>query len=155
MPPVVISVDTSGDTISATSYVTSVNPSRDTNEQYIGVTQEERRTTIEQVKALENIFVSREIRVDKADHLRGLYIIKLKRGICMLETNENNFSKENKAHIDLKTETEGYDIREEIEDNAIRMISVQRKALEVHAAKFKEKLNYELKEANDAKPPQK
>ena len=58
-------------------------------------------------------------------------------------------------HIDLEIETKGDNTREEIEDNAIRMISVQRKALEVHAAKFKEKLNYELKEANDAKPPQK
>ena len=42
----------------------------------------------------------------------------------MLETNEQNFSQENKAHIDLKTETKGDDIGEEIEDNAIRIISV-------------------------------
>ena len=30
----------------------------------------------------------------------------------MLENNEHNFSEENKAHIDLKTETKGDDIRE-------------------------------------------
>ena len=30
------------------------------------------------------------------------YIIKLKHGICMLDTNEKRFSEENKAHIDLK-----------------------------------------------------
>ena len=39
----------------------------------------------------------------------------------MLETNVINFSYENKAHVDLKRETKGDDIREEIEDNVIRI----------------------------------
>ena len=41
--------------ISVPSYVPSVNPSIDQGEQYVGDLQEESRTTIEQVKALENI----------------------------------------------------------------------------------------------------
>ena len=41
----------------------------------------------------------------------------------MLETNVINFSEEKKPHVDLKTETKGDDIREEIEDNTIRIIS--------------------------------
>ena len=41
-------------------------------------------TTFEQVKALENMIASRKIKVDEADQLRGLDIIKLKRVICML-----------------------------------------------------------------------
>ena len=69
----------------------------------------------------------------------------------MLETNEKNFSEERKSHIYLKTETKGYDIREKIKDNEIRMISVQSKALKGHAAKSTKKLNYVLKEANDEK----
>ena len=62
-----------------------------------------------------------------------------------------NFSEENKSHVDLKKETKVDDIREEIEDNTIRIISVQSKALKGHAEKSKENLNYALKEANDEK----
>ena len=65
-------------------------------------------------------------------------IITLKRDICMLETNVNNFSEENKSHIDLKTETRGDDTIKEIKDNTIRMISAQSKSFKVHAAKLKE-----------------
>ena len=77
---------------SLSSYVPSVNPSRAPSEQQVGALQEERRATLEQVKALENIIVQREIKVDESDQLQKLYIIKLKRDICMLETNVNNFS---------------------------------------------------------------
>ena len=38
-----------------TSYVPSVVPSRDPSEQQVGALREERRTTLEQVKSLENI----------------------------------------------------------------------------------------------------
>ena len=69
-----------------------MNPYRSPNEQQVGALKEERRTSLEQVKALENIIASGEIRVDEAYQLCGLYIIKLKCGICMLETNVNNFS---------------------------------------------------------------
>ena len=69
----------------------------------------------------------------------------------MLETNVNNFSEENKYHAYLKTETKRDGIREEIEDSTIRRISVQIKSLTSHAEKYKEKLNYVLREANDAK----
>ena len=48
--------------------------------------------TIEQVKSLENIIASGEIKVDEAAQLWELYIIKLKRDILMLENNVNNFS---------------------------------------------------------------
>ena len=65
-------------------------------------------------------------------------IITLKRDICMLETNVNNFSEENKYHIDLKTETRGDDTIKEIKDNTIRMISAQSKSFKGHAAKLKE-----------------
>ena len=41
--------------ISVQSYVPSVNPYRAPSEQHVGYLQEERRTMIEQVKALENI----------------------------------------------------------------------------------------------------
>ena len=50
--------------------------------------------TIEQVKSLENIIASGEIKVDEAAQLWELYIIKLKRDILMLENNVNNFSEE-------------------------------------------------------------
>ena len=60
-----------------------------------------------------------------------------------------------KASVDLKIETKGYYTREEVKDNKIRRISVQRKALKGHAANLKEKLNYALKEADDAKLSQK
>ena len=56
-----------------------------------------------------------------------------------------------KAHVDLKIETKGYDIREKIKDNTIRIISVQSKALKGHAENLKERFNYALKEATYAK----
>ena len=87
--------------------------------------------------------------------MQGLYIIKSKRVICTLENNQHKISEENKAHIHLKTETNGYDIREVIDDNAIRKISVQIKALKGHEAILKESFTYALKEANDEKLPQK
>ena len=62
----------------------------------------------------------------------------------MLETNVNNFSEENKAHADLKTETKENDTSEKIEDNAIRIISVHSKLLKDHAEKLREELNYAL-----------
>ena len=86
---------------------------------------------------MENIIASGYIKVYESDQLQGLYIIKLKRGICMLETNEHNFSEEEKSHIYLKTESKGDDIRKEIKSNAIRIISVQSKALKGHAEKLK------------------
>ena len=42
----------------------------------------------------------------------------------MLKTNVNNFSEGKRAQLYLKTGTKGYDIRYEIEDDAIRIISV-------------------------------
>ena len=63
---------------------------------------------------MQNIIESVDIRVDEAAQLQELYIIKLKLDFCMLETNVSNFSEENKYHVDLKTETKEYDIREEI-----------------------------------------
>ena len=58
----------------------------------------------------------------------------------MVDNNVNNFLEENKSHVYLKIETEGDDIREEIEDNAIRIISFQRKSLKVHAKKDERKV---------------
>ena len=101
-----------------------MNPSRSPNEHHIRDLQEEIRTKLEQAKALENIIASQEIKVDESDQLQGLYMIKLNRGIYILETNEHNCSEEKKSHINLKTETKGDYIREEIEDNAIIIISV-------------------------------
>ena len=69
----------------------------------------------------------------------------------MLETNLNNCSERKKSHVYLKTETKGDDIREEIKDNTISIISVQSKSFKVHAETLKEKLNYALKEANNVK----
>ena len=69
----------------------------------------------------------------------------------MLETNVNNFLDEKKSRVYLKVETKVDDIREKIEDNAIRIIYVQIKALKFHAEKLKEKLNYALKEVNYVK----
>ena len=57
----------------------------------------------------------------------------------MLETNVNYFSEENKYCVDLKKENKGGDIREEIKDNAITIISVQIKSLKGHAENIKEK----------------
>ena len=85
--------------------------SRAPNEQQAGALQEERRTTLEQVKDPETIIVSGEIRADEANQLQKLYMIKLKYYICMLETNVNNISEVDSYHIDLKTETKGDDIR--------------------------------------------
>ena len=65
-------------------------PSRDLIDQQVGALQEETRTALEEVKSLENIISSREIKVDEYDQLQVLYIIKLKRGICILETNVKN-----------------------------------------------------------------
>ena len=55
----------------------------------------------------------------------------------MLKTNLNNFSEKNKARVDLKIETKGDNIREEIEYNAMRIISVRIKALKGYAEKLK------------------
>ena len=102
---------------------------RDPSEQQIGDLQKELRTTLEQVKALENIILSGEIKLDEADQVWELYIIKLKCDICIFETNVNNFSERKKAHVDLKIATKGYYIKEEIKYNAIRIISVQTRHL--------------------------
>ena len=48
------------------------------------------------------LIASGEIKVDEAAQLQELYIIKLKRDICMLETNVKNFPDENKATVYLK-----------------------------------------------------
>ena len=88
-----------------------MNSSRDPNEQQVGALQEEMWTTLEKVKALGDIIASVEIQVDEADQSRGLYIIKLKRYIFMLETDMNKLSERQIYHLDLKKETEGYDIR--------------------------------------------
>ena len=66
LPHVVPSVDHYNDTIYVPSYVPSVNPSGTLNEQQVGVIQEVSRTTLEQVKALENIISSVDIKVDKS-----------------------------------------------------------------------------------------
>ena len=64
-------------------------------------------------------------------------MIKLKRDICMLETTVNKFSWENEAHVDLKIETRGDEIGEEIEYKAITITSVQRKALKSQGENLK------------------
>ena len=51
----------------------------------------------------------------------------------MLETGVNYFSRENKSHIILKTENKENDTRKYIDDNTIRITSVQSKALKGHA----------------------
>ena len=58
-----------------------MNPCRAQSEQQVGDLQEQRRTTLEQVKSLENYIVSVAIKVHEDDQWRGFYIIKLKRGI--------------------------------------------------------------------------
>ena len=63
MQHVVNSVDPSSDTISVPEYVPSVNPSRYSSEQQDGALQEEIRTKLEQIKSLENIIVSGEMKV--------------------------------------------------------------------------------------------
>ena len=84
-------MDPSGDPRHSTLYVPSLNPSRAPNEQPVGDLQEERLTTLEQAKALENIITPGEIKIYEAAQLRGLYIIKMKHGICMLETDKKLF----------------------------------------------------------------
>ena len=108
-------------------------------------------TTLEQVKSLENIIASGEIKLDEAYQLQELYINKLRRGICVLEINVNDFLEESKSHIYLKTEIKGYYIREETKDNTIRIIYDQSKALKGHVEKLKENFNYALKEAKNEK----
>ena len=102
IPPVVPSVYPSGDPRSVPPYVKSVNPYRTPNEQEVRDIKEEMQTPLEQVKSLENIIAPGKIKVDEAAQLHKLYINKLKRGICMLDTNVNKFSEEKKAHVYLK-----------------------------------------------------
>ena len=63
----VLSLGPYGDPISAPSYVPIVDPSIYPNEQQVRAIQEESWTTLEQVKALENIIALGEIKVDKSD----------------------------------------------------------------------------------------
>ena len=58
--------------------------------------------TLEQVKALEDIIASGDIKVDEAAQFQKLYIIKLKCDICMLDTDVKKYSEENKARVSLK-----------------------------------------------------
>ena len=111
MPPVFLSVDTSCGPRFVPSSVPSLNSSRAPSEQQVGALQETNRTALGQVKALEDIIASGEIKVNEADQLRGLYIIKLKRDICMLETNVNNCLELKKDCIGVKTEAKGDDVR--------------------------------------------
>ena len=53
-----------------------MNPSRSPSEKKVGAIQEERRSTLEQVKPLEDIITSGEIKVYEAPQLQKLYIIK-------------------------------------------------------------------------------
>ena len=71
-----------------------MNLYRDPSEQQVRDIQEERRTTFEQVKSLKNIISLVEIKVNEDSQLRELYIIKLKRDICMLDTNIKDFPEE-------------------------------------------------------------
>ena len=73
-----------------------MNPYRSPSEHQVGSIKEESRTTLEQVKSLEYIIVSGDIKVYEYSQLQELYIIKAKSDICMLETNVNNFSEEKK-----------------------------------------------------------
>ena len=68
------SVDISGGPSYVPSYVPSVNTYRAPSEQQIGALQEERWTTHEQVKALENIIAPVEIKVYEAAHLWELVV---------------------------------------------------------------------------------
>ena len=103
LPPVVPSVDIYVNNRSVQTRVPIVIPSRAPSEKYVINLKQERWTTLEQDKSLENIIVSGEIKVDEDDQLQELYIIKLKHGICMLETDVNNNSEEKKDHVYLKT----------------------------------------------------
>ena len=99
MPPIVLSVATSGDPVSEPSYVPSVNPSRSPSGKHVGALQEERRAELDQVKYLKNIIASGEIKSDESAQLQELYIIKLKGGIFMLETNEKKSREKKSSHI--------------------------------------------------------
>ena len=68
------SVDPYGDPSSVPSYVPSVNPPRARSEQYVGDIQEERWTTLEQLKSLENIIASGDIKVYKSDQLQEFVV---------------------------------------------------------------------------------
>ena len=100
---------------------------------------------------MKNIISSVEIKVDEAAELRELYIIKVKRDIFMLENNVQKNLYENKTHVELKEETKLYNIREEVEDNAIRIIAVHGKTLKGHASKLEKKFNFALKKVIYAK----
>ena len=92
-PPVVPSVEPYGDPRYVPSYVPSVNPPRDTSEHQVGALQKENWTTLEQVKSLENIIASGEIKVYETAQLQEFYIIKLKCGIFMLKNNVKCFQR--------------------------------------------------------------
>ena len=92
---IVLSVDPYGVTISVPSYVPSVNTYRDPSEQQVVDLQEERRTILEQNIGLENNTSLGDIKVNEVAQLQELYIIKLKCGMCMLETNVENFQRKN------------------------------------------------------------
>ena len=128
-----------------------MNLSRSPNEQQVWALQEEMRTTLEQVKALGNIITPGDIKVYESNQLRWQYIIKLKRGICILEMNENNFSQKKNITQTLKQTPKETISEKQIEDNTIRIIYFQIKELKGHAEQLKEKLKYSLKEANDEK----
>ena len=59
------SVDPSGDPRSVPSYVSSLNPYIAPSEEQVGSLQEERRTKLEQVKALENTIASGKKKIHK------------------------------------------------------------------------------------------
>ena len=67
---VVPSIDPSGNNSSVQSYVPSVNTYRTPSEQQVGVIQEEIQATLEQVKTLESIISSVDIKVDESDQLQ-------------------------------------------------------------------------------------
>ena len=77
-----------------------MNPSRAPSEQHLGDIQEESLTTLEQLKHLENIIALGGDKVDEAAQLRELFNVKSRHDIFMLETNLDNFSEVNKAHVD-------------------------------------------------------
>ena len=60
---------------SAPSYILGVNPYRAPSEQQFGSLQQERRTTLEQVKSLENIIASGDIKVYEATQLKELVVL--------------------------------------------------------------------------------
>ena len=68
------SVDPSSDPSSVTAYVPSVNLSIAPSEEQFRAIQEERWATLEQVKALENIIESGEIKVDESAQLQYLVV---------------------------------------------------------------------------------